>query len=129
MRFVTLVNRTNDTLEGVWDGVHHRISPGKHSFPEIQARKFKEQNPVMGSEDPRTGDMIYKLGIEEDRDPTDDLGSFEESVERWDRSKLAGARPTEVVRGDNGLYQMGRTVGSGTLPLNNGREGFVNPNS
>jgi hypothetical protein len=50
--------------------------------------------------------MDYKLGIEEDNHEVSPLGIDEVSlgIERWDRSKLTGARPTEIVPGDNGLY-------------------------
>jgi flagellar basal body rod protein FlgF len=120
MRLVTLVNRTESTLHGVWDGRHHDILPGANTFPELQALAFKRQNPVMGSEDPITGYMDYKVGILEDNDLVEPLKAVKESIERWDRSKLAGARPTEVVAGDNGLYQLGRTAGSQGLPADAG---------
>jgi hypothetical protein len=125
MRFVTLVNRTNETLEGTWDGRHYTLGPGKHSFPELAAIKFKEQNPVMGTLDPRDGSMTYKIGIEELNDPTSPISiSSTGSIERWDRSKLAGAPPVEIVPGDNGLYQTGRTAGSTPLPAG---ASFVDP--
>lgn len=63
--YVTLVNRTTKNLQGVWDGRHYDIAPGKHSYPEIQAMKFKDQNPVMGSEDPYTLTKQYLIGIVE----------------------------------------------------------------
>lgn len=133
MQYVTLVNRTEETLAGTWDGRHYDIGPGKHSFPEITAMKFREQNPVMGTEDPRSGKMVYKLGIVEHNDPIDPLGSIQPAIERWDRSKLVGAQPSEVVPGDNGLYQMGRTAGSAPLSsLGNGfgtGSSFVDPSS
>lgn len=111
MDFVTLVNRTEQNCEGTWDGRPYLIQPGPSSHPKILARKFREQNPVMGSEDPRTGSMIYKLGVKEDGDdirpltPTF-LAQYGDAIERWDRSKLTGARPSEVVPGDNGLYNV-----------------------
>lgn len=128
MRFVTIVNRTNKVLHGVWDGKHVDIAPGKHSFPEKAAIAYRRQNPLMGSLDPRTGDITYMLGIEEMRDPITPLNLDEAppSIEKWDRSKLTGARPTEVIPGDNGLYQLGRTAGSPALSPNSG---FVDPNS
>lgn len=114
MEFVTVVNRTKGTLTGKWDGREYTIPTGKSSYPRLQAEKFKLQNPVMGSEDPRTGAITYKIGIEENRDPCDLLpADLKEGIERWDRSKMPGARPTEVIEGDNGLYSLGRTAGSG----------------
>lgn len=120
MRLVTLVNRTDKILHGTWDGRHYDIQPGLNTFPELQALAFKRQNPVMGSEDPITGYMDFKVGILEDNDMVEPLAASKESIERWDRSKLAGARPTEVVPGDNGLYQMGRAAGSQGLPADAG---------
>ena len=112
-KIVTLVNRTQQTLEGTWNGKPHLFEPGEISkHQSVIARKFREQNPVMGSENPRTGSMIYKMGVKEDGDPIDPLtpeflAQFEGAVERWDREKLLGARPSEVVPGDNGLYNSG----------------------
>lgn len=102
MNFVTLVNRSSKTLHGVWDGKHYDITPGQHQFPEIQALKFKEQNPIMGSEDPYTLQKEYLIGIVEHHD---DISPVEQTsaIERWNRSKLIGAKPVEVVKG-NGLY-------------------------
>lgn len=123
-RFVTVVNRTNQLLQGTWDGMHYDISPGKHSFTELQARKFKQQNPIVGTENPMTGHMLYKIGIEELGDDCSSIDGTDKGVERWDRSKLVGAKPSEVVAGDNGLYALGRTAGSPPLPYD---AGFVNP--
>lgn len=96
-----MINRTSKTLEGLWDGKRHAIVPGKNSFPEMQAMKFKEQHPVMGSEDPYTLDKEYLLGIEENNDPISPIEQSA-SVERFNRAKIGGP-PVEVVRG-NGLY-------------------------
>lgn len=125
MRMVTLINRTEKPLRGLWDGKHVDIIPGTHSFPEAQALAYKRQNPIMGSENPMTGEVAYKIGIvEEGDDVTPFVQTQPEGIERWDRSKLAGARPTEIVAGDNGMYQLGRTAGSPTLPAD---AGFVRP--
>lgn len=100
--FVSLVNRSSKNLTGTWDGRQYTLTPGQHSFPEIQALKFKEQHPVMGSEDPYTLQKEYLIGIVEHGD---DISPTEQTnvIERWNRSKLIGARPVEVVRG-NGMY-------------------------
>lgn len=102
MEYVTLVNRSNKVLKGTWDGRHFDLKPGSHQFPEIQALKFKEQNPIMGSEDPYTLQKEYLIGIVEHGD---DISPTEQtaSIERWNRAKLVGAKPVEIVRG-NGLY-------------------------
>lgn len=100
---VTLVNRSSKTLFGTWDGRSYAITPGKHEFPDYKALKFKDQNPVMGSEDVRTGHVDYLLGILEEGD---DISPIEQSaaIEKWDRRTLGSARPVEIVPGDNGLY-------------------------
>lgn len=121
MQYVKLVNRTNKVLRGVWDGKHADIAPGANHFPEQQAIAYKRQNPVMGSENPQTGDIVYKLGIEEHGDPIDPLPEdLKEGVEKWDRTKLVGARPSEVVAGDNGLYSIRGEGRSAPLPLHDG---------
>jgi hypothetical protein len=103
VKYVTLVNRSSKILRGTWDGRQYELQPGKHEFPEIQALKFKEQNPVMGTLDPYSGRMDYLIGIIEHNDP---LTPIEQSsaLQHIDRTKLQGARQVEVVPGDNGLY-------------------------
>lgn len=101
---VTLVNRSTKTLTGVWDGRHYQLAPGRYSFPAHMAQKFKEQNPVMGSMDPQTLHIDYLLGIVEEGDDLFPIEQNETAVEKWNRSRLTGARPSEIVAGDNGLY-------------------------
>ena len=121
MEYVTLVNRMKVNLKGTWDGREYTIPPGKSEFPRFKAEKFKAQNPVMGSLDPRTGYRDYKIGILENKDRIDPLpDDLKEGVEQWDRSKLTGAKPSEVVPGDNGLYSLGRTAGSGSTVASGG---------
>lgn len=102
MDFVTLHNRTSKDLEGVWNGRHYVIKPGKHSFPLILAEKFKAQNPLMGSLDPYFGAQEYLLGIEEQHD---DITPIEQSAapELWDRARVGGP-PVEVVPGKSGYF-------------------------
>lgn len=104
MDYVTLINRSSKTLRGVWDGRHYDIAPGKHSFPEIMAMKFRDQNPIMGSEDPRTLQCDYLMGIEE---LSDDCSPIEQTLgpaaaQRIDRTKTP-EKVIEVIQG-NGLY-------------------------
>lgn len=116
MRFIVVVNRTNQNLRGTWNGRQVDIEPGKHQFTEQEAEAYKRQNPVMGSENPMTGEIIWKLAIEEQGDDTSPLDVGVEAIERWDRTKLPGARPTEVVPGDNGMYSL-RQVQPDAIPL------------
>ena len=111
METLTVVNRTDKEIVGTWNGRQYTIKPLETQvFAENIARAIKRQNPVMGSGDPRdseygmTGRMKYKVGLKELNDPCDPLGKFEEGPERWDRNKLVGAKPSELVAGDNGIY-------------------------
>lgn len=100
-QYVTLVNRSSKTLRGVWDGRHYDIAPGKHSFPEIMAMKFRDQNPIMGSEDPRTLQCDYLMGIEELSDNCTPIEQTD-APQRIDRGKTPD-KVVEVIQG-NGLY-------------------------
>jgi hypothetical protein len=105
MRHVTLVNRTSKNLVGTWDGRQYTIEPGKHSFPAPLAEKFKAQNPIMGSLDPRTGERQSLLGIVEQHDDISPIEQNTEAVELWDRSKMGEAlQNVEVVAGKTGLF-------------------------
>lgn len=116
MEYVTLVNRTSKTLKGTWDGKHYEIVPGKNEYPVIQAEAFRRQNPLMGSQDPFTMEMQYLVGIVEQGDEITPLEQSS-SIELMDRAQMAGARPTEVVRGNTGgMY-------SSPLPAGNGKVG------
>ena len=126
---VTLVNRSQRTLLGVWDGRHYDITPGKHSFTKIQAEAFRRQNPVMGSGDPKamssdnvTGGMQYLIGIEELKQDCSPIEQTD-SIERWNRQQMPNANRVEIVPGKNGLFsaQDVRT----DLPND---ANFVNPN-
>ena len=101
MDYVTVVNRTSKNLEGTWDGRHYTLTPGEHAFPIIMAEAFKRQNPLMGSEDPRTLQCEYLIGIKELSDNCEPLEQSP-ALERIDRSKTP-EKVVEVIRG-NGLY-------------------------
>lgn len=122
MHYVTLINRTSKPLIGTWDGRRHTIPPGKSSFPEAMAVKFKEQNPKMGSLDPYSLDREYLMGIEEYNDPTDPVEQSDK-VELLDRSKMdVVAAKAEVIKTNVGrLYASEK---SSPLPAENA---FVSP--
>lgn len=102
--FYTVVNRTSETRTATWDGRPYELAPhAEQIFPEHIALAFKKQNIQMGSLDPRTGRIAYLVGFKEEGDPITPLEQTD-AVEVWDRSKLIGAKPSEVVAGDNGLY-------------------------
>lgn len=110
--FVTLVNRSSKTLKGVWNGRHYDITPGKHEFPEIQAQKFKDQNPIMGSENPWSGEKQFLIGIVESGD---DITPIEQSdaISLQDLTEKIRSGELKIVKG-NGLY---RPVQDASVPL------------
>lgn len=120
MQFVTLVNRSNKILHGVWNGRHYDLAPGKHQFPEIQAQKFKEQNPKMGTEDPITGYKDYLIGIEEFNDDCSPIDAGA-AITRMDLSKVPGGDQMEVIKAA-GLY-----TPKDASPLPSGNSNFVKP--
>jgi hypothetical protein len=113
--YVTLINRTNRNLTGTWNGREYKIVPGKNSFPEAMAVKFKDQNPIFGTQDPFSNDKQYLLGIEEANDPIDSVEQSDK-IELLDRSKFAGAAAEAVPVRTNagGLYAHER---QSSLPL------------
>ena len=119
---VTIVNRTSKVLSGVWNGRPYDIPLGESRWTLKEAEAFKRQNPVMGSGDPRdteagmTGRMQYLIGIKEQNNPITPIEQTG-AVERWNRTRLTGSKPSEIVPGDNGLYS-GRAASSAPLPLN-----------
>ena len=117
MEAYTIVNRTSKTLQGVWNGRHYELKPYEsREFEDLVCYAFKKQNPQMGSLDPRSGMITFLVGIKEIGDPCEPLDKEKETVidpttgkpavEVWDCTKLTGARPSEVVAGDNGLYSL-----------------------
>jgi hypothetical protein len=105
MDLVTVVNRSKKPLEAVWDGKRYALPPGKSAHPAVVAEAAKRQNPIMGSEDPYSGEMQYLIGIEEYGDPCDPAEQTSE-IELMSRRKLHGARQIEVVPGTSGLFSV-----------------------
>ena len=112
-QFQTVVNRVKRVIKATWDGRHYELGPLETGhFPVEVATQFKRWNPQMGSLDPRTGKIVYLVGIKELNDPCEPLekevlidpATGKPFIEVWDRTKLTGARPSEIVPGDNGLY-------------------------
>jgi hypothetical protein len=122
-QYVTIVNRTQRDLQGVWNGRQWKIPPGKSSFPKAQAIKFKEQNPIMGTQDPFSLECKYLIGIEEQQD---DCSPVEQSnaIELTDRSKLnKSEQDVEVITGQ-GMYRPRIDAGK---PLPGPDVNFVKP--
>jgi hypothetical protein len=112
MEFVTVFNRSSKPLKGLWNGREYQIPPGESTFPRIQAEKFRDQNPVMGSEDPFTLEKDYLIAIKE---YGHDCSPKEQSTakERWNRSLMANAGDVVIIKG-NGRYA---PQTDGSLPL------------
>ena len=111
--YYTVVNRTAEVRKTVWDGKHYELAPREERvFPAEVAHAFKRWNVQMGSLDPRSGRVTLLVGIKELNEPCDPLvqdvlidpKTGKPHIEVWDRDKLTGARPSEIVPGDNGLY-------------------------
>lgn len=123
MELVTVVNRTSKKLQGTWDGRHYDIQPGSSAHPRLVAEAFKRQNTKNGSENPRTGDITYLVGIKEDGDDCSPMEQDYNAVERWDRSTMPlKQQNVEIVPGDNGIFSA-RDVRR-SLPLDSS---FVKP--
>lgn len=113
----TVVNRSKTRVaKTTWNGQHYELQPLEEKmFPEDIAFAFKRWNIQTGSLDPRTGRIVLLVGIKEKGDPCTpieqdvliDPATGKPHVETWDRSKLTGSRPSQVVDGDNGLYSIG----------------------
>lgn len=127
MQFVTVVNRTQRDLEGTWDGRTYTVPPGRNSFSLIVAEAIKRRNPIMGSDDPTTGQFQYLVGIEEQGD---DCSPVEQSseLELFNRKNYRNAVPIMVVPGNTGMYSVKRNDFP-SLPTMSGpvASGFVNP--
>ena len=115
---MTIVNRTFKparALKARWDGKTIEIPPGKSSQPAIIALAAKMQNPILGSDDPMTGELQYLIGVEE---VGDDCTPIEQSneIELYNRKNLGNAVPVMIVSGNTGLYSVKRDLGT-SLPL------------
>lgn len=122
MVYVTLINRTSKPLIGTWNGLRHSINPGKNSFPEAIAVKFKEQNPILGTLDPYSMDRDYLLGIVEHSDPIDPVEQSD-AIELLDRKKMdpIAAKAVELKTSVGRLYAGEK---ASPLPADNA---FVSP--
>ena len=122
----TVVNRLNRVFIATYDGRHYELDPHEEKvYPSGIAFQFKQYNPQMGSLDPRTGKITFLVGIKELNDPCDPIEEIlidprtgRPHIEVWDRSKLTGARPSEIVPGDNGLYSENVWKSSQSTDLN-----------
>lgn len=106
-KFVTCVNRSSKPLNLCWNGVHSVLSPGKHSLPEYLANAAQRQNPIMGSDDPITGNLEYLVGIEENGDDCSPIEQSDE-IELFNRGKMKNAVPVMIVAPRSGLYAQER---------------------
>lgn len=123
-QFVTLVNRTSRTLEGMWDGKTHTVAPkSRNSLPLIVADAIKRKNPIMGSDDKLTGQFQYLVGIEEQGDDCSPIEQSDE-IELYNRSNYRNAVPIVIVPGNTGMYSVKRNDVAAPQPLDSA---FVKP--
>ena len=115
--YVTVVNRSDRPIEGTYDGKSWIVQPGENHIPESAARKIKAQNPVMGSEDPGSGQMDFWVGVKEWGDPIDPITSVPEAKfgERWNRDLAPYMQGVESRQGFAKQYRS-QVVGT-PLPL------------
>lgn len=112
--YVTLVNRTSKPLFGCWNGKRYEIKPGPNQYPSHMAEKFRDQFPVMGSEDPYTLEKQYLLGIVELQEPIDPIEQTDSPTLQNIAEKLKSGE-YRLVRGE-GQYR----------PVQDGRGGAAN---
>ena len=123
MELLTVVNRTQRNLFGMWDGKSYVVPPGKSSHPAIIAEAIKRANPIMGSDDPLTGQLQSLVGIEEQGDPITPIEQSDE-IELYNRRLAANAVPIMIIPGNTGLYAVKRAEVASTLPADST---FVKP--
>lgn len=100
---VTVINRTSKQLQVIWDGRVRNIPVGKSTHEWIVAQKAKEQNVLMGSQDPRTGDIVYLVAIEEAGEDASPVEQNPNPRERWNRSYMPGGNEgVQVIQGRSG---------------------------
>lgn len=104
---VTLINRTTHQLVCTFDGEQLTIEPGENpGFPAVAVPYAKEQNPIMGTQDPlRPSVRKYLVGVKPTKgvDSNDDVSPIEQSdkVELLDRSLIRGiGRHATIQEGD-----------------------------
>lgn len=119
MELLTVVNRTKKTLEVMWDGKVRQIPVGKSQHRAVVARKAKEQNILMGSQDPRTGSIVYLVGVEEWKDDCSPIDDTPWGIERFNRKLMPGGEAAvQHVLGRTGYMSMeDNKLSAGTGPV------------
>ena len=115
MNLVTVFNRTQRPLEGTWDGRTYTVPPGKSAHPLLIAEAIKRRNPIMGSDDPSTGQLQYLIGIEEQGDDCSPIEQSDE-IELYNRRLAKNAIPIMVIPGNQGMYAVRRDQVAVALP-------------
>jgi hypothetical protein len=98
---VTLVNRTDQTIEGMFDGRVYSLAPREErQMLKVVAEMIKRQNPKMGTEDPYVmgpQSAEFLVGVREWGDDCEPL-DVGDSIERFDRSLIATNAKVETVK-------------------------------
>jgi hypothetical protein len=117
--WVTLVNRTSKVIYGQWDGKQIPIEPGENKFPAVIAQKFKEQHPVMGSQDPYSMHTDYLLGIVDYHDPVTPMEqSTSPTLVNLATLNQGGGPEEYVIVKRSGLYRNNPSEFQSPLPQN-----------
>lgn len=119
----TLVNRTEGNLIGLWDGRRFTLPPGEiHGFTYAMCLKFRDQHPIMGTENPYTGEKQYLLGVVEEGDPIDPINQTKSpTLVNIDQALKDG--DVKIVKGQ-GIYSPNRDGASGLSQTDPGNIGF-----
>ncbi len=88
---VTLVNRTNRTIEVRYDGEDMKLKPGRtRNFPRVAVPYAQKQNPLMGSQHPYDPTQFISLiGVEVDEHSSDALKAWVEAQRVGDCSPIS----------------------------------------
>lgn len=113
---VTLVNRSSRALDGMWDGRTYTIQANAEiQVPVTIAEAIKRRNPIMGSDDPHTGQLQYLVGIKEQGDDCTPVEQSKE-IELFSSQRLRGAVPVMIIPGIGGLYSRNEVAGKEQSP-------------
>lgn len=94
LEHVTLINRAPIALSVMFDGQTKTLEPGPNTVPSIVVGFAKNQNPIMGSQDPYNPHISgcrYLVGVANSKDPIEPL-----TQEEWEEHLRRPCREDEV---------------------------------
>lgn len=93
---VCLINRTPVNLTVTFDGQEKTLKPGENMVPAIVVDYAKNQNPIMGSQDPNNPNVSggrYLVGVK-DAVPVEDVEPL--TLEEWEAHLQRPCRMNEL---------------------------------